>query len=223
MASFVCANRGVRGVRNVRGGGRAAWGLLVAAACIAAALGHGGCATTSNSGGPAALPASTAALDYYPLNIGWKWSYEVERDGEKILAFYSVLERTPNGAIVQAGEERLFYIVTADGIARKEGEVVTDFIIKSPVATGNSWPVAGGTAAVRAVGQEVTLDSGKFTNCAVVEETRNDPTRIVRTTFAPGVGPVVVEVSVQEGGKFVTTTRATLRGVTKPGQDPLAM
>ncbi|HET6280974.1 MAG TPA: hypothetical protein VFH73_08410 [Polyangia bacterium] len=186
-------------------------------------VGQGACASTSTGAVTAVAPASLVAGDYYPLNMGWKWSYEVERDGEKILAFYSVLERTPQGAVVQAGEERLFYLITPDGIARKEGAVVTDFLIKSPVAVGTTWPVAGGTAAVRSVGQEVTLDSGKYPNCAMVEEARTDPTRLIRTTFAPGVGPVLVEVQVQEGAKFVTATRATLRGVTRPGQDPLGM
>jgi hypothetical protein len=183
----------------------------------------GACASTPGTGGTAVPPASLVAGDYYPLNVGWKWSYQVERDGEKILAFYSVLERTPQGAVVQAGEERLFYLITPDGIARKEGAVVTDFVIKSPVAVGTTWPIAGGTAAVRLVGQEITLDSGKYANCAMVEETRTDPMRLVRTTFAPGVGPVLVEVQVQDGAKFVTATRATLRGVTRPGQDPLGM
>jgi hypothetical protein len=196
---------------------------VLALMICAVAFGVGACATASVAGGTAVPPASLVAGDYYPLNVGWKWSYEVERDGQKILAFYSVLERTPQGAVVQAGEERLFYLITPDGIARKEGAVVTDFLIKSPVAVGTTWPVAGGTAAVRSVGQEITLESGKYANCAMVEEARTDPTRLIRTTFAPGVGPVLVEVQVQDGAKFVTATRATLRGVTRPGQDPLGI
>jgi hypothetical protein len=37
------------------------------------------------------------------------------------------------------------------------------------------------------------------------------------------VGPVSIEVQVQENGKFVVTTRALLRSVTKPGDDPFGL
>jgi hypothetical protein len=56
----------------------------------------------------------------------------------------------------------------------------------------------------------------------VVEVTRTDPARVTRTVFAPDLGPVALEMQVQEGAKFVTKARARLRAVTKPG-DPLAM
>jgi len=56
----------------------------------------------------------------------------------------------------------------------------------------------------------------------VVEATRADPVRAVRTTFAPGIGPVVIELQIAVGGELTTVTRATLRALTKPGQDPLA-
>jgi len=39
--------------------------------------------------------------------------------------------------------------------------------------------------------------------------------------FAPGLGPVALEMQVQEGPKFVTKVKARLRAVTKPG-DPFS-
>ena len=56
-------------------------------------------------------------------------------------------------------------------------------------------------------------------SCLVVEVTRTDPVRVARTTYAPGVGWVALELQVQEGQRFVTTTRAHLRAVTKPGEE----
>jgi len=51
--------------------------------------------------------------------------------------------------------------------------------------------------------------------------TRTDPVRITRTTFAPDVGPVALEMQVQDGARFLTTTRARLRAVTRPTDQAL--
>jgi hypothetical protein len=189
---------------------------------MAVALGPAGCASSGVANTPAAPAAPLAAVDYYPLQAGWKWSYDIEKDGQHILSFYSVLERIGDSVIVQAGEDRLLYAITPQGIARREGAVLGDFLLKDPIAAGAAWPVSQGRAQIVSIGQSLTVPAGTFSGCVVVEETRSEPNRIVRTTYAPGVGPVQVELQVQDGGKFVTTTRATLRGVNKPGQDPLA-
>ena len=181
-------------------------------------------ACASSPPGPAVSPArSTTAADYFPLDAGWKWAYELDRGGQHMLAVYTVLERLPDGAIVQAGDERISYAVTPQGIAMKDGPVVGDFMLKNPVVLGATWNVAAGTAKVVSVDKTVSGPSGDYKNCVVVEMLRREPNRMSRTTFAPGVGPVEIEVQVESQGKFVTTTHATLRGATKPGQDPLAV
>jgi hypothetical protein len=190
---------------------------------LAGALGPAGCASSGVADTPVVPAAPLAAVDYYPLQAGWKWSYDIEKDGQHILSFYSVMERIGDSVIVQAGEDRLLYAITPQGIARREGAVLGDFLLKDPIATGASWPVAQGKAQIVSIRQSLTVPAGTYAGCVVVEETRSEPNRIVRTTYAPGVGPVQVELQVQDGGKFVTTTRATLRGVNKPGQDPLAV
>lgn len=180
-----------------------------------------GCAT--GGGAPAAIvprPNLTAA-DYYPLGAGWKWAYDVEKEGVNILATYVVLERTGDTAVVQAGDERLTYAITADGVAQKDGDRIGDYIIRNPVQVGTEWPVAGGRARITSVTADFKLDSGEhYLGCAVVEVTRNDPVRISRTTFAPDLGPVTLELQVQDGQKFVTITRARLRAVTRPTDAP---
>jgi hypothetical protein len=189
---------------------------------VAMALGVG-CATAA--GGEGALPPqpkNLKAADYYPLTPGWRWAYDLEKDGQKILAMYAVLERTIDTAIVQAGDERLIYAIGPDGVAQREGTMLGDFVIKDPVAVGTEWPVAGGRARIVSVTEQVTTLAGKFPWCVVVEVSRTSPTRVVRTTFAPEVGPVQIEVLVQSGGSMVPVTRASLRAVTRPGEDPLA-
>jgi hypothetical protein len=195
----------------------------VIAFVLVAALGAAGCATGGT--GPAKHVPRTGltAADYYPLGEGWKWAYDLEKDGQKILAIYAVTERTTEGATILAGSERLSYAVTAEGIAQMDSSGVGDFVIKNPLTKGATWPVTGGTAQVVSTTEEVTVDAGHFYDCAIVEVTRTDPPRLARTTFAPDVGPISIEVQVQESGKYVVTTRARLRSVTKPGDDPFGL
>jgi hypothetical protein len=178
----------------------------------------GACASGGSPGASAPRKNLTAA-DYYPLANGWKWAYDVEKDGMNILATYVVLERNGDVAAVQAGDERLTYAVTAEGVAQRDGGTVGDYVIKNPLTLGAEWPVAGGRAKIVAVDQEVTVEpAGKFDGCVVVEVTRTDPVRIVRTTYAPDIGPIALEMQVQDGQRFLTSTRARLRAVTKPGE-----
>lgn len=196
----------------------AARSVLVGAALALAT----GCA--SNAPPPATqAPPPQDAHDYYPLAPQWRWAYEVEKNGERILAIYAVKDVAGDTVIMEAGEERLLYAILPEGIARKEGLTVGDFILKTPVRVGTEWPVAGGKAKVTAVAQTVTVPAGTFANCAVVEEVRTNPDRVTRTTYAAGVGPVLVDYQVHDAtaGRFETALRATLRGITRPGEDPL--
>ena len=182
-----------------------------------------GCASAPAPTHTSAPAKGGSAAEYFPLEAGWKWAYDLDRSGEHMLAVYQVLERISDAAVVQAGDERISYAITSAGVAQKEGPVVGDFVLKNPVALGAEWTVFAGTAKVAAVGQKVSVPSGDYTDCVVVETLRRDPNRLTRTTFARGVGPVAIEVQVESQGRFVTTMRASLRGATKPGQDPLAL
>jgi hypothetical protein len=181
------------------------------------------CATSGGGPEPVRPRAGVTAADYYPLSDGWKWAFDVEQDGMNILATYVVLERKEAVAVVQAGDERLTYVVTPDGVAQFEGNAIGDYVIRNPIQQGAEWPVAGGRARIASANEEVDIDSlGRYAGCVVVEVTRTDPARVTRTVFAPDLGPVALEMQVQEGAKFVTKAKAKLRAVTKPG-DPLAM
>jgi hypothetical protein len=191
-------------------------------AVIGALLALGGaCATTPPVETPKPPPENAQA--YYPLQEGWRWAYEVEKNGEHILAIYAVANVVQDTVILETGSERLLYAILPDGIARKEGLTVGDFILRTPIRLGAMWPVASGHATVTAVGRTITVAAGTFPNCAVIEEARTSPERVLRTTYAAGVGPIAVEYQVHDAGtgRFETPLRATLRGVTRPGDDPL--
>src|SRR3954462_2934417 len=68
-----------------------------------------GCASAPVSPGVAGPGKVASASDYFPLDMGWKWAYDLDRSAEHMLAVYQVRERVPDGAIVQAGDERISY------------------------------------------------------------------------------------------------------------------
>lgn len=200
----------------------------IARLALALALGApallAGCATKPAAPGVATIgPPPEEASEYYPLVPGWRWAYLLDKGGERILATYGVLERVDDTAVVQAGDERLSYAIAPEGIARRDGTRVGDFVLKSPIRAGASWTIEGGQARVTAVGRTVTTPAGTFDNAAIIEETRSNPDRVVRTTYAAGVGPVSIEMLVHDvaAGALEVTLRGSLVGITRPGEDPL--
>lgn len=186
------------------------------------ALGCAGKTPTPPVTADPAPPDQAAA--FYPLAEGWKWAYDIDQGGQRILATYAVVKVVGDVSIIAAGEDRIGYQSLPEGIAKKEGQGQGDLVLKNPVRVGTRWAVVGGEARVVQTAQVVVTEAGRFSGCALVEEVRTDPDRVVRTTFAPGIGPVLVEELVQDPatGQFRAALRASLRGVTRPGQDPLA-
>jgi hypothetical protein len=99
---------------------RATIGILLALA---------GCATGTPTTTVAPRPNLKAA-DYYPLSSGWKWAYDLEKDGMNVLATYAVVERDGDVAVIQTGDERLTYAISPQGVAQKDGMAVGDFVIR---------------------------------------------------------------------------------------------
>jgi len=162
-----------------------------------------------------------AAADYFPLASGWKWTYSVWKDGVKIPVLHEVLARQGDVAVVQEGGERITYVVTPEGIAEKNGERIGDYIIKNPVKVGAEWAVEGGRARIFAVdGRFLSARVGHHEGCVLIAVTRNDPTRITQTMFAPHLGPVTISIQAADGKEFLTLAQAVLVGVTRPDGAP---
>jgi len=96
-----------------------------------------GCATAP-AGPPQSGPPPEEAAAYYPFSAGWKWAYNVERDGQTMLATTAVGERSGDTVIVQSGDQRLSYALGAEGISRREGLRTTDFLLRNPIRAGTT-------------------------------------------------------------------------------------
>src|SRR4029079_18267420 len=159
-------------------------------------------ACASTGGGPDVIRprAGITAAEYYPLTDGWKWAYDVEQDGTSILATYAVVETKEKISVVQAGDERLTYLVAPDGVAQFEGTKIGDYVIKDPIKVGAEWPVEGGRARIASVDEQLNIESvGRYAGCVVVEVTRADTARIAQTVFAPAPGSLADRMLVSWG------------------------
>jgi hypothetical protein len=175
------------------------------------------CATTQSST-QATLVQSQSAADYYPLKNGWGWAYNVEQGGENVLAVYAVVGNDGHTATILNAGKHLTYALTYEGIARSESGTTGDYLLKNPIVPKTTWTVLGGEASIVSVGETLTLPSGTYPRCIVVEERRHLPERITRTTYAQGVGPIEMEMRVQNPitQSFETQVRARLLSVTQP-------
>jgi hypothetical protein len=179
------------------------------------------CAGTPKSSSPVKAPTPTTPEAYYPLEPGWKWAYDVEQDGEAILATFAVTLREGERALVSGGDQLLEYVVKPDGIMRPDAHGAGDYVLKAPLSVTAAWAVAGGHAKVVGWDQTIETLAGKFDNCVTVEEMRDNPDRRTKTSYAPGVGPIVIEFQAMDMNGL-HSTKARLRGYTRPGEDPLA-
>jgi len=202
---------------------------LVAAGLVAAGLVAAGLVGASGCAGGAAQRAEERSLDlpldnaltFFPTEAGWKWAYDVVQDGQSVLATYAVLKSEGGVVSFRAGSQTINYGVRGDGIVRTDGAAGGDYLLRSPLGPDARWKLARGVARVVAFDVTATVPAGVFEHCVVVEEERIEPDRKSRTTYAPGIGPVLVEYAAAEplAGE-IRGLRAELRGYTRPGADP---
>ena len=64
----------------------------------------------------------------------------------------------------------------------------------------------------------MTLPSGTYRDCALVEEVRRDPNRVTRTTYCRDIGPVEIEMRVFSPAKqaYDSLVHARLMSVSRP-------
>jgi hypothetical protein len=178
--------------------------LLAALAAVLAAC--AGTASQVRSGPPDQSPASL-----YPLGAGYAWSYDVETsDSPPVLAIARVARFDSGVATVVTGPEgEQRYAVTGTGIQRV-GQ--PGYLLKAPIALGSVWESGADTSArVASVSEQVSTTAGTFAACVAVEERNQASGQSVKTTYCPGVGPVIVVSQMEVRGQLLTVT-ARLRG-----------
>jgi hypothetical protein len=175
------------------------------------------CAHAPGSSSRAAVPA-----DFYPLMVGAEWTWEDQSPqrpaGRPSLRTVRVLERAGDGYFKDSARGEL-----------RAGACVEDrsrALLCGPIAVGTRWasvlsPLATERFEIVAVDERVVTPAGRFEGCVRVRaRTRADASTelINETSYAPGVGPVRIEVITVGGGKAVQQFLAVLRAY-RPGSN----
>ncbi len=164
---------------------------------LACALLFVGCA----SGGAPAPVASgpKVALDYYPIQEGNAWSYQVldQRVGTPVLLTSRMIEVSEKGFTIDSVRQRVRYAIRGRAIFRPKSGYA---ILKDPLKVGAAWDIpAGGKVQVTKVGVTDTVKGGTFDNCVVIVE---DIYKLQRAewTYAADVGLIRMRIfDLREG------------------------
>lgn len=151
-------------------------------------------------------PSTTPAVDFFPLEVGAFWVYDVALNGQAPVAERQVLvsDAMGDGArreyVVSeldeslAPEDRTDHPTTyqrgAEGVRCLECESL--HVPSSPVE-GQTWPAStpeGGRSRVVATGASFAKGPLQFSHCLVIERVEPVRKRRIEFTFAPGVGLV---------------------------------
>jgi hypothetical protein len=177
------------------------------------------------AGAPAAPPAKgPSPADLFPLAVGNSWTYADEspalpperRGGERTVR---IVERTADGWFRDDERNEL----------RAGPDCVNDRIRRllcAPIRVGAQWASVVSVSSteryeIAAVGVPVTTPAGTFAGCVRVRsQNRAGPeaSLVVDTTYAPGVGPVLIESFAVVDGKAVPQVRAVLRAYRVAGR-----
>ena len=153
------------------------------------------CGGTHNDAKTATASKYPGVLQYYPFESGMQWSYMVHGPpgAPGLLKVDKVVAFDGQTAIVQSGDASLTYRVAKEAIYREPAHIA---LLKWPVILGDKWPGARGSSIeVTKVDAKITVEAGTFEGCVeMTERVGGDAAGLLRTTFCPDVGPVIVEI-----------------------------
>jgi hypothetical protein len=179
--------------------------VLVTALAAASA----GCAMFGG-GKPASEWKPLEPAAYYPLAVGNSWTYSANVLGNHSETTVSIVKQD-FGWFVDDHKGR--FKVDAYGLRDEKR-----YLIRSPLAEGKTWTSVVSVQSVEhakilSTDESVTVLAGVFDHCLTVETTnRQDETKTLvnRTTFAPNVGIVKIQVALDAEGKLVPQTDVEL-------------
>jgi hypothetical protein len=165
------------------------WMLALSAACASSSAGVNGSDRE---------PKST---DYYPLEIGASWTYNVAYPGQQ-----------GEMTVTITGEKDGYFVDDHEGAFRHTHDGLRDkqrYLIRHPLMKGNNWKTIVSASAVEhneilSVGEKCESAAGSFSDCLVIQSSiRRDKsmTLYLTWTFARDIGLVKLETEAELTGK----------------------
>lgn len=168
--------------------------------CCAAALILAGCAKAPEV--RRASP-SLSAPDYYPLAVGNWWTYRANFLGEKSERRVEIVGWRNGFYLDSQGQE-----LTVDALGVRDQR---RYLLREPIEVGRTWSNVVSVSSVehyqvKEVGVSCQALAGVFRDCVRVESKspiNESSTLSNEITFAPQVGIVQIEITLEAGGKRI--------------------
>jgi len=176
-----------------------------------------GCATSRSA--RSSDDTRLSARDFYPLDVGTSWSYEINLLSEKRTVDIRIERESPGGFVVDSTGAQL----KADpyGIRDKKR-----YILHNPIETGTKWTNVVSVSSVEhykivATGQPCDSPAGAWKNCVVVQcrnRVKKREVLVNNMTFAFGVGIVRASTFLESNGKQIPQSTLTLTQFQAPSK-----
>lgn len=180
----------------------------------------------SLSGCPKGIPSKRFSAEdpagYFPLQVGYIWNYLYTsyQDNSSSVIKIEVLAKENNEYRISSNGVIFYYIKDKDGIMKKSARY---YILKMPLGKGVSWQFESGGFSGRVTITEVLpqmkVRENIYRNCLVVEEAISGQGTLLRTYYAEGVGPVLIEEYSMIGGGSQPISKTELLGYSFGGMD----
>ncbi len=168
---------------------------------------------------PKTVPVSKEPLGeierFFPLKKGYAWSYLLisVQENQSSLIKTEVEETTGSEIKVNSNGSIFYYIIKDDGIMKKSAGY---YILKLPLKKGSLWEfktsAAEGRITITGHIDSLKIRDKEFRNCIITEEVIKGQNILLRTHYADGVGPVLIEQFAIYGENTVPVLRAELLG-----------
>ncbi|AKU95397.1 hypothetical protein AKJ09_02061 [Labilithrix luteola] len=156
-------------------------------------VGCGGASPAAAPSGGAKASSGAAAERFFPLEEGRLYHYLTRENGETGMLVARVHRSDATHGELRLTNTTKRFVYGPSSVSYDGGAT----ILKDPIEVGASWPGEhGGTTKVSAVDTNVTVAAGSYSGCVqTVEEGGRMPGARYATTYCPGVGMVLLEIS----------------------------
>jgi len=172
------------------------------APCLALALavGCGGSQATQTAADPSDAVAVGPVDRFLPFRAGTVLAYESEDEntGQRGVVMLRVSRPRPDRVELNDGGQVQRLDVDPNGISHATG----GYLLKTPLATGATFPGRFGTVTITKTEVSVQVPAGKFAGCLETEEAAPGGQGKATTVFCPDVGIVSLDVESVADGEY---------------------
>jgi hypothetical protein len=155
-----------------------------------------------------------SAADYYPLAVGNRWTYRTNFLGEKSERRVEIVGHRNGFYVDSQGQE-----LTVDALGVRDQK---RYLLREPLEVGRTWTNVVSVSSVehyqvKDIGAPCEAPAGVFQDCVRIESRNpvNETRALVNEiTFAPRVGIVRIEITLEAGGKRIPQHQYSLKEFT---------